>query len=737
MKTILWCFLLSLSTFIGHAANPGIIFNSTTRNTSPTNLNYKASSLLLGGATPSRLAWLDPNLMVTNYFSATLAISDGGTAASSASAALSNLGGVAESRTITGIDSLSGGGDLTANRTLSLLNDEATPGNSEYYGTDGAGVKGFFPLPTGAGSFNPNQFDTSGDATIKSGALVTNLVLNLRTTNNGASIYTMTPVTNSTFTISFAKQVHQLVLTNDSTFTFTDLGGANTYSEILVRVYTTGNTNTFTTGDTITVHPGPSLEDPVDGLNLYFFSYDGVKVDAWQDPGPIPVEIQVELTALQNDKVDETSGTSTDQILITPQIQSGIILGVLTYPDNVTQVFNPGNANAGINFGQNPTDPSAGGNADAVYNNTLHKYRVWENGAITSILTELGINTSAELLAIVGDETGTGLLVFGTSPLLTTPQIGDFSNANHDHQDAAGGGTLDASAIASGTIATARLGSGTANSTTFLRGDGAWEPPPGGSSPTTTQGDVIVRGAAVDERLAIGRVDQALTVASGGVSLTYKNPAAVDEFLSAVTASSFNWAIAGSVSAGVASPEPGHLGCFALNTLATTNGIGLLRVANAIGAFSTNIWSYTVRVRSPAALSTDADVYHLWIGFGDSTAGADPVDGAYFEYQHTLSANWLGKTSNNSTRTTASGGSDVAVVANTWYDLRMEGNSSSVTFYVSSDGGYTWTNIGTSSTNIPSTSGREFGLQVIISKEAGSVGTTSRSLYLDRFMLQL
>ena len=53
--------------------------------------------------------------------------------------------------TVTGATSLTGGGNLTANRSLSLVGDSATPGNSKYYGTDGTGTKGYFTLPAGGG----------------------------------------------------------------------------------------------------------------------------------------------------------------------------------------------------------------------------------------------------------------------------------------------------------------------------------------------------------------------------------------------------------------------------------------------------------------------------------------------------------------------------------------------------------------------------------------------------------
>ena len=49
--------------------------------------------------------------------------------------------------TITGLNSISGGGNLSANRTLQLVNDVAAPGTSRYYGTNATGTKGWYALP--------------------------------------------------------------------------------------------------------------------------------------------------------------------------------------------------------------------------------------------------------------------------------------------------------------------------------------------------------------------------------------------------------------------------------------------------------------------------------------------------------------------------------------------------------------------------------------------------------------
>lgn len=59
-------------------------------------------------------------------------------------------GGVVPSRQVATQNSITGGGDLTADRTLALVNDAATPGANKVYGTDGSGAKGWKNDPAGA-----------------------------------------------------------------------------------------------------------------------------------------------------------------------------------------------------------------------------------------------------------------------------------------------------------------------------------------------------------------------------------------------------------------------------------------------------------------------------------------------------------------------------------------------------------------------------------------------------------
>lgn len=76
------------------------------------------------------------------------------------------LNAVPETRSITGTVSITGGGDLTINRTLSLVNDVASPGNNKMYGTDASGVKGWVdgprPITYASGQINATQTVAAG-----------------------------------------------------------------------------------------------------------------------------------------------------------------------------------------------------------------------------------------------------------------------------------------------------------------------------------------------------------------------------------------------------------------------------------------------------------------------------------------------------------------------------------------------------------------------------------------------
>ena len=66
--------------------------------------------------------------------------------------------------------------------------------------------------------------------------------------------------------------------------------------------------------------------------------------------------------------------------------------------------------------------------------------------------------------------TGTDITLGASGATITVPSGATFTQS----------GTMNASAITAGTVATARLGSGTANSTTFLRGDQTYAAAGGG-----------------------------------------------------------------------------------------------------------------------------------------------------------------------------------------------------------------------------------------------------------------
>lgn len=135
--------------------------------------------------------------------------------------------------------------------------------------------------------------------------------------------------------------------------------------------------------------------------------------------------------------ISNETGTGALVFGTSPTISTPTITGAITLSDDTRQVFNPGGTNAGLNVGAFAGDPSTPVNGDLWYDSVSNELTTRINGInvalgtaggggdalVANPLSQFAATTSAQLAGVISDETGTGLVVFATSPTITTPTI--------------------------------------------------------------------------------------------------------------------------------------------------------------------------------------------------------------------------------------------------------------------------------------------------------------------------
>lgn len=190
----------------------------------------------------------------------------------------------------------------------------------------------------------------------------------------------------------------------------------------------------------------------------------------------------------------------------------------------------------------------------------------------------------------------------------------------------------------------------------------------------------------------------------------------VEDFLNTATGSVFGTVVSGTQANAVAENPFTYDGVGIIRLTTGNTATGSAYVGTAPGTSSAILFggsglTQKMKLRCQiGALATTTEDFTVRHGFLDSGSG-ESTDGAYFEYDRSLSANWQIVTANNGTRTKT----DTSVAVDTGYHTyEVIVNGGTASFYI--DG----TNVGSQSTNVPFGSNRSVGVGGGLLKRAGT-----------------